>query len=110
MLTVPLLNEYEEVPYRPENRVKGWTEADLAALIDSLLVPSEWVETHFSYRPALQDEAGEFVLEAAINGHASIVTFNTKHFKPASRFGVRVWKPGEVLRMLYEGGSHYGTE
>ena len=110
VLTVPLLNEYEEVLYRSENRVQGWTDADLAALIEGLLGPSDWVETHFSYRPTLRDEADEFVLEAAINGHADIVTFNVKHFKPASRFGVQVWRPGEILKMLYEGGLHHGEE
>lgn len=110
VLTVPLLNEYEEVLYRPQNRVKGWTDTDLAELVESLLGPSEWVETHFSYRPTLQDEADELVLEAAINGHADIVTFNVKHFGPASRFGVRVWKPSEILRVLYEGGIRYGEE
>ncbi len=110
VLTVALLNQYEDVLFRPEHRVKGWTDEDLHGLIDSLLVPSEWVETHFSYRPALQDEGDELVLEAAINGYADIVTFNVKDFKPAARFGVRVFQPRDILKKLLEGGLDYGTE
>src|SRR6185437_9579287 len=74
VLTVPLIAEYEDVLHRPEHRVTGWNDDDLYALIDSLLVPSEWVTPHFSYRPLLTDEADEMVLEAAINGQADIVT------------------------------------
>lgn len=110
VLTDPLVREYEEVLHRPENRVSGWTDEDLYALVDSLLVPSEWVTPHFSYRPLLTDEADEMVLEAAINGQADLVTFNVKHFRPATRFGVRLFKPGEVLRVLQEGGLAYGAK
>lgn len=110
LLTVPLLNQYEDVLFRPENRLEGWRDEDLHALIDSLLVPSEWVDTHFSYRPALNDEGDELVLEAAINGRGDIVTFNVKDFKPASRFGVRVFQPRDILKKLFEGGLAYGTE
>jgi predicted nucleic acid-binding protein len=68
------------------------------------------VETHFSYRPTLQDEGDELVLEAAINGQADIVTFNGKDFKPASQFGIRVLTPAEVLKMFTERGMTHGTE
>jgi len=86
VLTDALVNEYEDVIFRPEHRMEGWEDSDLHALIDSLLVPSEWAEVHFSYRPVLSDPGDELVLSAAINGSADIVTFNTRHFEPASRF------------------------
>lgn len=51
------------------------------------------------------------MLEAAINGHADIVTFNVRDFAPASRFDMRVLKPGELLRELHEEErSFYGEE
>lgn len=110
VLTVPLINEYEDVLYRPEHRVVGWTDEDLAGLIDSLLVSAEQINPNFSYRPTLRDEGDELVLEAAINGRADIVTFNVRDFEPASRFGRRVLRPGEALLELYKGGLAYGEE
>jgi putative PIN family toxin of toxin-antitoxin system len=110
VLTVPLVYEYEDVLHRPENRVEGWSEDDLSALVDSLLGPSDCIRPNFSYRPLLKDEADEMVLEAAINGEADIVTFNVKHFGPAVHFGVQIFKPGEALRILQEGGLAYGTK
>jgi putative PIN family toxin of toxin-antitoxin system len=111
VLTVPLLHQYEDVLYRVEHRVAGWTDKDLAELIDSLLESAERVHINFSYRPTLRDEGDELVLEAAINGQADIVTFNVRDFAPASRFGVRVLRPGELLRDIYEeGGLLYGEK
>jgi putative PIN family toxin of toxin-antitoxin system len=110
VITVPLVNQYEEVLYRPANRIKEWTDDRLAKLVNSLLAASEWVNPRFSYRPTLQDEGDELVLEAAINGRADIVTFNVRDFEPASQFGIRILRPGEVLRELYQGDLSYGEE
>jgi predicted nucleic acid-binding protein len=110
VLSGPLVAEYEDVIHRPENQLEGWTREQLSALIDSLLIPGEWATTHFSYRPILPDPADELVLEAAINGHADIVSFNEKHFKPASRFGIRVLRPVEALEMLGERRMAHGAE
>lgn len=110
VLTVPLVNQYEEVLYRPENRVNEWTDENLVKLVDSLLDVARLVNPHFSVRPALQDEGDELVLDAAINGNADLVTFNVRDFQPASRFGVRVLRPGKVLRKFYEGSSEHGEE
>lgn len=100
VLSVPLINEYQDVIHRPENLVAGWTTEQLDALVDGCLVVADWVEPHFSYRPMLSDPGDELVLETAINGSADIVTFNQKHFRPASRFGISVFSPAEVLRAL----------
>jgi len=42
------------------------------------------------------------VLETAVNGQAdAIVTFNERDFNPvAARFGCRVTRPGDLLRLL----------
>jgi predicted nucleic acid-binding protein len=83
----------------------------LHALIDSLLVPAEWVKTSYSYRPQLSDAGDELVLEAAVNGQAEmIVTFNVKDFRPAKRFNIEVIKPGQLLKILVEEGFEYGKE
>jgi len=111
VLTNALISEYEEVIHRPEHRLKNWTNDDLAALIDSLLVPAHWAPTDFSYRPSLKDADDELVLEAAINGQADmVITFNVKHFRPAERFGLRVLTPGHLLEILKKRGFVYGKE
>ena len=102
-------SQYEDVLFRPEHRREGWADEDLFALVDSLLVPAVRVQSAFSDRPSLQDAGDELVLEAAIAGQADIVTFNVRDFQPASRFGVRVFKPSEVLK-LYQGGLSHGEE
>jgi predicted nucleic acid-binding protein len=51
------------------------------------------------------------VLEAAVNGQAdTLVTFNVKHFRPASRFGVKVVTPGNFLKILKKEGFVHGEE
>jgi len=111
VLTTALINEYEDVIFRPEHRTARWRDADLHGLIDSLLVPAEWVGTSFSFRPLLRDAGDELVVEAAISGRASmIVTFNTKDFRPVKQFGITVITPGELLKILVEKGFEYGEE
>lgn len=109
VLSTSLLSQYEDVLFRPEHRMEGWADEDLFALVDSLLVPALRVQSAFSYRPSLQDAGDELVLEAAIAGQAHIVTFNVRDFQPASRFGVRVFKPSEALK-IYQGGLSHGKE
>jgi hypothetical protein len=42
--------------------------------------------------------ADEMVLETAIIGGAKcIVTFKTRHFEPAIRFGIDVFRPDEAM-------------
>lgn len=111
VLTEALINQYEDVLGRSEHRVPGWTDEALYALVQSLMVPADWAQTNFSYRPLLDDAGDELVLEAAINGQAkAIVTFNVKDFKPAARFGIEVMRPNELLKLLSRRGFVYGKE
>jgi predicted nucleic acid-binding protein len=111
VLTVPLIYQYEEVLSRPEHGLKGWTQAAREAFLDALMAPARLVKPYFSLRPALEDSGDELVLEAAIAGNADIVTFDVRHFAPASRFGVAIFTPGGILRKLDEEGELcYGEE
>ena len=111
LLSEALASEYEDVIYRAEHRNPAWSDEDLFALFQSLLVPAHWAVTNFSYRPLLDDVADELVLEAAINGQAkSIITFNLKDFKPASRYGIQVIRPGDFLSFFANKGWVYGKE
>lgn len=73
---------------------------DVDVFIDAVLAMAEPVETHFLWRPQLRDPGDEFVLEAAVNGHAdAIVTFNTRDFgEVPAQFGIELLIPSEVVR------------
>ncbi|WP_232302723.1 PIN domain-containing protein, partial [Elstera litoralis] len=69
--------------------------------LDYLAGLVEPVQLHYLWRPQLGDVADEMVLETAINGTADcIVTFNTRHFGPATRFGIEAIWPEEALRRI----------
>jgi putative PIN family toxin of toxin-antitoxin system len=97
-----LFLEYEEVLKRnehglPVDQVDGFL-SELARIIQP-------VHIRFIWRPQLMDADDEMVLDAAINGQASaIVTHNGRDFdRAARRFGISVWTPAEMLRILREG-------
>ncbi len=103
LLTTALFLEYEDVLRRPEHRLAtGMNEADIAGFLAALASAAEPVEVHFHWRPQLGDPADEMVLEVAVNGQADVlVTHNVNDFaEAASRFGVRVATPGELLEEL----------
>lgn len=103
LATAPLCLEYESVCSRPEHvEAAGFDQADLVVFLDAMVDLVEPVEAWFLWRPQLRDPGDELVLEAAANGRAAaIATFNRRDFLPgASRFGVEVLLPGEVLRRV----------
>ncbi len=101
LVSVPLFLEYEVVLTRRSTcRAWGWrwTKSPLPQLFRGLVEP---VRLHYLWRPQLTDVADEMVLETAINGRATaIVTFNTRHFQAAARFGIEVIRPDEAVRRL----------
>jgi predicted nucleic acid-binding protein len=102
MVNVPLFLEYEAVLTRPEHLLaSGLTAHQATAFLDYLAGIVEPVKLHYLWRPQLSDVADEMVLETAINERADcIVTFNTRHFGPAVRFGIDVIWPDEAIRRI----------
>jgi predicted nucleic acid-binding protein len=102
LASVPLFLEYEAVLTRAEHLLaSGMTAKQVMGFLDYLAGLIEPVKFHFLWRPQLSDVADEMVLETAINGLAdAILTFNTRHFGPAVRFGIDVIRPDEALRRL----------
>lgn len=103
LLSVPLMFEYEAVLTRPEHLTASEASAeDVSDVLDGLAAVGKHVKLAFRWRPALPDPNDDMVLETAINGPAhAIVTFNERDFNPvAARFGCRVMRPGEFLRVL----------
>ncbi|MEI9902832.1 MAG: putative toxin-antitoxin system toxin component, PIN family [Asticcacaulis sp.] len=102
LVSVPLFLEYEAVLTHPEHLLaSGLSPAQVSAFLDYLAGLAEPVKLHYLWRPQLVDVADEMVLETAVNGRADcVVTFNTRHFVPAERFGIDIIWPDEALRRL----------
>jgi predicted nucleic acid-binding protein len=99
LATVTLMIEYQAVLTREEHLIAaGLSTAQMTALLDAVSLVAEPVRTAFLWRPLLGDADDDMVLEAAINGDAdALVTFNTRDFVGATRFGLAVLTPREAL-------------
>ncbi|MFA5122508.1 putative toxin-antitoxin system toxin component, PIN family [Zavarzinia sp.] len=102
LVSVPLFMEYEAVLSRAEHLLAArLTVREVSGFLDYLAGLVEPVRLHYLWRPQLGDIADEMVLETAINGRADcLVTFNTRHFGPAARFGIEVIRPDEAIRRI----------
>ena len=103
LVTPALFLEYEAVLKRPEQRLAHGLELlDIDSFLAALASASEAVEVSFQWRPQLSDPNDEMVLEAAVNGRTdALITHNVRDFaKGATRFGLRVLRPGELLEEL----------
>ena len=103
LVSPALFLEYEAVLKRPEQRLAhGLGLRDIDRFLSALASASEAVDVSFQWRPQLSDPNDEMVLEAAVNGRAdALVTHNVRDFaKGAARFGLRVMRPGELLKEL----------
>jgi putative PIN family toxin of toxin-antitoxin system len=103
LATPALFLEYEEVLMRPEQRtVHGLNRTQIEEVLAALAAAIEPVTVHVGWRPQLRDPADEMVLETAINGRAdAIVTFNLRDFLPATRFGISVCRPRDILDKVH---------
>jgi putative PIN family toxin of toxin-antitoxin system len=102
LASVPLFLEYEAVLFRAEHLLASrLTERQVAGFLNYLAGLVTPVKLRYLWRPQLNDVADEMVLETAINGRANgIVTFNIRHFAPASRFGIDVIYPADAIRSV----------
>lgn len=87
--------------YRRVQTARNPATTRVADFLDYLVGLAKPVRLHYLWRPQLADVADEMVLETAINGRADcIVTFNTRHFGAAARFGIETIWPSEAMRRL----------
>jgi predicted nucleic acid-binding protein len=103
LLSVPLILEYEAALTRPEHLAAcGLNRVAISHLLDDLAAVAEPVKIVFRWRSNLPDPDDDMVLETAVNGRAdAIVTFNMRHFEPASRsFNRAVLLPRDALQQM----------
>lgn len=99
VVSATLVFEYEDVLSQREHLAAARADLDDAGrFVDAICAITEWVRPTWLWRPQLRDPDDEMVLEAAASGSAEIVTFNTRDFAPANRFGVRVMRPRDLWK------------
>jgi putative PIN family toxin of toxin-antitoxin system len=99
-LSVPLVLEYEAVLKR-QSRDLGLKHDDIDTVLDYLCSVGSHHEIFYLWRPVLRDPRDDFVLELAVTaGCDTILTFNTRDFEGAERFGVRTERPREFLQRI----------
>ena len=101
-LSVPLVLEYEQTLQRFCTG-GGLTGSDIDSVIQFLCANANLRPIFFLWRPFLPDPKDDFILELAVESRADfLVTFNTRDFVGADRFGVRVISPREFLAIIGE--------
>ncbi|MCB1087877.1 MAG: putative toxin-antitoxin system toxin component, PIN family [Verrucomicrobiae bacterium] len=99
-LSVPLLAEYDDVCHRPDSGILIPASA-IDDVINRIAQVSRRQVIHYLWRGVLPDPKDDMLLEVAVAAGAShIVTFNLRHLKPASEFGIAVVTPSEFLTLL----------
>ena len=102
-LSVPLVLEYEQTLKRVCT-AGDLNAIDIDSVIHFLCANASLRLIFFLWRPLLRDPNDHFVLELAVESRADfLVTFNTKDFVDAERFGVRVISLREFLAIIREG-------
>ena len=101
-LSVALVLEYEDVLKRPEMSLR-LTHQEIDDVLDFLCQNANLREIFYLWRPTLHDLKDDFVLELAVEINCDyIVTFNTKDFAEAEKFGIKAVKPNEFLKIIGE--------
>lgn len=99
-----LLTEFEAVLGRDALFIKSRLDAaERSTLLDTYLALCEWTRVYFLWRPNLQDESDNHLIELAVAGDAdAIVTRNLRDLQGAQlRFGaLRVLSPEDFLKEL----------
>ena len=101
-VSVPLVIEYEEVLKRELAGVH-LTAQDIDDVVDFLCQVGIRQDIFFLWRPLLSDPSDDMVLEVAVAASCdAIVTYDTRHFRRAEHFGLRILDPREFLDEIGE--------
>lgn len=96
-ISVPLIIEYEDV-LRRGKLPSPISAQDISDFIDFFCSMGERQEIFFLWRPFLPDPNNDLVLEVAVAGGCdAIITYNKRHFKNVTKFGLRILDPREFL-------------
>jgi predicted nucleic acid-binding protein len=99
VISPTLAFEYEAVLKRGAPQT-GFTAEDIDDFVEYLCSRARLVQIYFRWRPALPDPNDDRILEVAVRTSSRIVTFNTRDFTGAERFGIEVISPRELLTLI----------
>ena len=100
VISPALAFEYEAVLKRGASET-DLTLGDIDDFVEYLCSRSRLVQIYFHWRPALRDPNDDRILEVAVRTGSPVVTFNTRDFAGAERFGVKVMGPKELLPLVW---------
>ena len=100
VISPALAFEYEAVLKRGASET-DLTLRDIDDFVEYLCSRSRLVQIYFHWRPALRDPNDNRILEVAVRTGSPVVTFNTRDFAGAERFGVKVMGPKELLPLVW---------
>lgn len=99
-LSTPLLFEYEDVLKRNQ-AVLSLSNSEVGVVLDNLCALADFQAIYFLWRPCLPDAHDDMILELVVAAQVpSIVSFNARDFRPASRFGIDLVTPKIILEQL----------
>ncbi|ACB01029.1 MULTISPECIES: putative toxin-antitoxin system toxin component, PIN family [Cyanophyceae] len=102
-----LFTEYESVIHRKDVLTRCPLSPDeIQTLLAALMGVCQWVSIYYLWRPNLQDEGDNHLLELAIAGNArAIITGNTKDFQRAELLfpDLLILTPEMFIRRLQDG-------
>jgi putative PIN family toxin of toxin-antitoxin system len=91
--------EYEAVLKR-QMAETGMTAQDVDDFIEYLCSRGRLVQIYFRWRPTLPDPGDDRILEVAVRTRSPIITFNTRDFAGAGRFGIEIMTPRQILTRI----------
>jgi putative PIN family toxin of toxin-antitoxin system len=102
LMGTALFSEYEAVMGREEFLVRCPLEqADINSLLAAFMSVAEWTKIYYSWRPNLQDEGDNHLIELAVAGNARIIaTNNLKDFRASELTfpKISILKPEQIIR------------
>ena len=99
-ISTTLLFEYEDVLKRKKKDL-NLSDTQIDIILDNLCSLANFQKIYFLWRPCLKDPKDDHVLELAVASKSkTIVTYNIKDFKKASKFGIDILTPKELLKEI----------
>jgi len=93
--------EYLDVLLRSNIRPAAMTELEMIDAIEEITESAIYQDVFFRWRPWLNDENDDMVLELAVASQCDfIVTFNLKDFRNIDVFGIEAITPSDFLEFL----------
>ena len=101
-ISVPLILEYQQTLSQKRSDL-ALAASEIENVLDYLCLIGHKQKVFYLWRPMLRDPKDDMVLELAVAAECEyIVTYNTRDFRDAERFGVSIVPPINFLKAIGE--------